>query len=201
MPILNTEKRKFELWRFYLEIGDAVYLNEEVAAFCLQRIIGKVPSESEVNQFTSEVDNLLDECKKEGSTDNEQVPVFYIPKKSKCRFCRTDLKTSSKITTKFFDDEHGMRDGWRFRLNCPNCNVTEYGTFYSKGNNRFLDVNTDDEKWFVSTEETVVSTSLLKRYEIELLYANLPFRCKSKIFSRLFGTNDGTKASTVDHKK
>uniref|UniRef100_A0A7M5UMV9 Uncharacterized protein n=1 Tax=Clytia hemisphaerica TaxID=252671 RepID=A0A7M5UMV9_9CNID len=84
---------------------------------------------------------------------------------------------------------------------CSKCNISEYGTFFSKGKYRILDVEAEDDKWFVSTEETIICTSLLKKYQCELLYANLAFLCKSQIFNELFGINEEEEAQSKTSNK
>uniref|UniRef100_A0A7M5TT31 Uncharacterized protein n=1 Tax=Clytia hemisphaerica TaxID=252671 RepID=A0A7M5TT31_9CNID len=201
MSYLNSEKIKFQFWKLYFEIGDSVIDNLDVAKYFYEQIFHEPPTNSHLIKFMKDVDNLLYECKTDKDDVGKKLTVFYIPNKRTCRFCGNKLISSNKTESTFFDEIHGIRRGWRFRMVCSKCNISEYGTFFSKGKYRILDVEAEDDKWFVSTEETIICTSLLKKYQCELLYANLAFLCKSQIFNELFGINEEEEAQSKTSNK
>ena len=117
--------------------------------------------------------------------------VALISPVKECILCGNTLHLRrdrpSAIT--IYDDRVGTIPGTHFHKNCKSrsCGCTQYYGYYTKKGSTQVFFNADRKlmSYFVSSRETAFSTTLMKRFEAEVLLGQLSFKQCAEVYNRL----------------
>ena len=127
--------------------------------------------------------------------------VVLISSKSECKVCSSGLLVKADRPSKvvLYTDQFGTTQGTHYRKICKRFRagclfVQHYGYHTNGGENIVYDDNFMSLPYFISTRETGFETSLLQRFDIEILIGQLSYKQRSDIYNLQHGYDKAKKS-------
>lgn len=124
----------------------------------------------------------------------ESVGVVLISKKQFCVKCGGNLllrkDRPSQIT--LYTDYHGTLPACHYRKYCANnkkgCHIVQHYGYFTDGSTELsFDLDWEDHKYFVSTQESAVELQMLSRFDAELLVCQTSFKQRAEVYNITHG--------------
>ena len=121
------------------------------------------------------------------------VGVVLISATVKCFLCQRPLSLRADRPSRIviYDDRLGTLPGTHYHKYCrtPRCTVHQYYRYHTKGNKGELHYDSDWSAlpYFVSTQKTAFSMTLLQKYDAELLIGQVSYKQRADIYNFVHG--------------
>ena len=175
--------------RLYEKFGKLVYSFTNAASYCYEKVFGVCASGDgfDLLSFMAEAENItlqLQYC----NNEVEELSCILVSCRNNCRFCCKILHVEKKFrNVTVYDNSIGTTTGHRYTKRCTSCKVSESYGYYVKDNIRVIDLDQFSEnRYLMSTEETVFTIEMMDLYQYELHVTCMPFQSKAMIYNQYF---------------
>ena len=189
MRILDKTLYLRNYLRLYENFGKLVFTFSYAARFFYGKVFGvDAPGGTfELECFMAEAENITSDIER-FDVNSEEISCILVSPKSNCRYCNKKLYIEKKFKlVTVYDNHSGTTTGQRYMKRCVSCKVSENYGYYVKDNIRYIDYDQISEnKYLMSTEETVFSMKMMDMYQYELHVTCMPFQSKCMIYNQFF---------------
>lgn len=121
--------------------------------------------------------------------------IVLVSPNQTCQVCggKLLLRSDRPSRVTIYTESQGTVLGSHYQKFCQNyrkgCNYYQHYGYHSKGTSStsYYDANWDELQYFVSTSQTAFELKLLKRFDYELLIAEMSYKQKSEIYNCVNG--------------
>ncbi len=156
----------------------------------------------EPTAFISHQELAIDLQSSAGPSLTKPLGVVLISPNSKCTACSSGLLVKADRPSKIvlYTEQFGTIHGTHYRKICKRfhagCSfVQHYGYHTNGGENVVYEDDSLSLPYFISTRETGFQTSLLQRFDIEILIGQLSYKQRSDIYNLQHGYDKAKKTS------
>ena len=126
--------------------------------------------------------------------ENKPLGLILLSRREVCILCGSKLlvKSDKASSVVVYDDNLGTIPATHFHKCCSkrSCSYTQFYGYYTCSDARtYYNADSTELPYFMSTRETAVSTSLLKRLDAEILIGQLSYKQRAEIYNVIHYSN------------
>ena len=179
-----------KLWEIAVQFGTGTKGCQNIITPAQARVLFKNLCQLNSEAFADDR-SLLQELCQHKSPPSSQLPlgIVLISPRTKCCRCHGPLSLRadrpSHIT--IYDDRLGTVTGNHYHKYCrtPQCRVHQYYGYHTKGaeGELYYDDDWSTLPYFISTQKTAFSVTLLQNYDVELLIRQVSYKQRANIYN------------------